>query len=52
MIETDQKNSYINFLTAVNAGALISLKDFNLLLQETYVYESIFKIFRKRDRVY
>ena len=47
MIETDQKNSYIIFLLAVNAGALIPLKDFNLLLQETYVYGSIFEISRK-----
>ena len=47
MIETDQKNSYINFLTAVNADALIPLKDFKLLLQETYVYGSVFEISRK-----
>ena len=47
MVETDKKISYIIFLTAVNADALIPLKDFNLLLQETYVYGSVFEISRK-----
>ena len=48
MIEKDKKLSNIKLLqTAVNADALIPLKDFNLLLQETYVYGSVFEISRK-----
>ena len=41
------KKVILNFTTAVNADALIPLKDFNLLLQETYVYGSVFEISRK-----